>query len=155
MTKWISLQWSKLLLVLSNIIIILHSRQFLMYGCKHCENIVEELKILSWYLCFQHCKTYNKISLLSCQGRLVIFWVALWCLLNICSKKFCLCFECFMAFTSQKFKMFPEWFVYSIDWTTVKFFHGSAGRLFSHHLVFLSQTITLTFEMFGQCNVFT
>jgi len=27
-----------------------------MFGCKHCENIVEELKILSWCLCFQHCK---------------------------------------------------------------------------------------------------
>jgi len=32
------------------------SRQFLMFGCKHCENIVEEPKILSQYLCFQHYK---------------------------------------------------------------------------------------------------
>ncbi len=40
-------------------------------------------------------KTYNKISLLSYQGRLKTFWVPLWCLLNICPKKFCLCFECF------------------------------------------------------------
>ena len=31
-------------------------RQFLMFGCKHCENIVEEPKILSQYLCFQHYK---------------------------------------------------------------------------------------------------
>jgi len=27
-----------------------------------------------------------------------------------------------MPFTSQTFKMFLEWFVYSIDWTTPNFF---------------------------------
>jgi len=94
---------------------------------------VEEPKILSWYLCSNILKTYNKISLLSYQGRLKTFWVALWCLLNICPQKN-LHFKSFMVFTSQTFKMFSRMVCIQYWLNNTDFFHDSAGRPLSHHL---------------------